>query len=88
MPAMEIPEIECITSEENMRPGIPDTVMVMVIRRLDPCKHLAVGRPQRVNKGTSFKHGVDTFRRIGSCVIVLKNRFISDAYSERFFILY
>src|SRR4030095_10725374 len=54
LPALYIPEINCIAFEESMCPRIPDTIMMIMIGGLNSCQNLSVRSIKRVNKATSF----------------------------------
>ncbi len=67
-----VPEIESVAFKFNHGPGIPYPVMMVMIRRLDAGKFLAVRRPQGMDESASPVGSIDTGRGINGFEKILK----------------
>src|SRR5690606_40592219 len=64
----QIPKIYLLPLDLGMGPWSPNTVMVIMIRRLDPGKGISRWGKQRVDISRFSKYGIHSLRRIGHFV--------------------
>src|SRR5215471_18631571 len=73
----KVPEIHCIIFKQRMCPGIPDPIMMIMVRRLNAGQLLPMRCPERMNKTAALKISVDACRRVYRFIIIPQEVLIS-----------